>query len=82
MWTSHLTTEGEKESFRLSLRNNGGVLHRLRHILDQKADVARSEATDKLSFDKPDWPNYQAYLMGQLSALKQVDQLLEFLDND
>jgi hypothetical protein len=57
------------------------VIPRLRTILKQWEEAKINEATDKTTFDKPDWALYQAYLSGQREVLRDLLRITEFIDN-
>jgi hypothetical protein len=62
------------------LRNNGGVLKRLKQIVTQKENATLKKEASEDSFKEPNWTYHQAYLMGQRSVYNDLKKLLEFLE--
>ena len=75
-WTSHLTTDEEKERFVSQLHGARSVLVRLHQLIHmQEMENAKSERSVK-AYDSPSWPFLQAHRNGYASAMNTIKNLI------
>lgn len=78
-WVKHLPKD-EQESFSQIVKNSTTVLSRLKDILDEQLRDLASKETKISEYDSPAWSSKQAHRNGQFAAIKQLRDLLSFLD--
>ncbi len=75
-WTSHLTTDEEKEQFANQIRGSRMVLVRLNQLIQmQEMENTKGERSLK-AYDSPSWPFLQAHRNGYAAAMNTVKQLI------
>lgn len=79
-WLANLSKDDDQTAVAQSILSSQ-ALKRLRDLLDTKIASLTSKTLKEEDFDSPSWALKQAYLNGQLAALKSInDDLLGFLD--
>ena len=78
VWTKHLKGDS-KDNFEQLLRNSSTVLSRLTEIIEEKEESLYKSSVSISDFDEPNWSHKQAFRNGQMSGLKEVRELLEFI---
>lgn len=76
-WTAHLPKEEDKEDFISVVQNSTYVLGRLHDIYEQKLDSLNREKIQD-GFENPNWALRQAYLLGQIKTLVELQKLTQF----
>jgi hypothetical protein len=79
-WIKHLADDAERKEFEAYIRNSGAVLRRFRQLIEDKERTLLAEETTPGDYDNPSWAYKQADRNGAKRALKQLKQLLEFLE--
>lgn len=76
VWVSHLKTPKDKEEFKQACVSSI-ALRRLADIIRQKLEAIESGETN---YDTASWAYRQAHYNGKREALKEIDQLLSFVE--
>lgn len=79
-WTTHLTDEKEKESFKGQIHRARHVLARLKDLIDLELKSIDDTERDPKAYDNAGWPYKQAYKNGMRHGLSIMKQLVD-LDN-
>ena len=78
VWTQHLKTEEEKESFRQALKNSSLLRDRLLRILSDRFDSVERKGFREEDYAEAGWETLQAFRNGRLSTYKEVADLFDF----
>ncbi len=76
IWTQGLNDQ-DKETMEKRFKSNTILMSRLRNIIEGLDKEAETKSLSTSTFDKPNWANAQAYLVGQRSTYKQILSLLD-----
>ncbi len=77
--TKELDAKGVRE-LTSRIIENYDLFEKLQKVIDSKIEEAISSQVDPNSFEKPAWSEYQAYLNGQVKALRDIKTLLKLRD--
>lgn len=78
-WVKHLP-KNEQESFAQIVKNSTTVLSRLKDILDERLRDLSNKEVKLTEYDSPAWSSKQAHRNGQFAAIKQLRDLLSFME--
>lgn len=79
-WLQHLNSDKAKqEEFRRHLHNCKDGFARLESILESMYSSEWHRIIGAEDFNKPNWPEMQAYRNGKMQAYKEIKHLLEGL---
>lgn len=79
-WVKNLKDEQQRSDFEYLVRNSTQVLTRLKEILVEKEQGILSQDLAIQDYDSPSWGYKQAHRNGQRSALKQITDLIGFIN--
>lgn len=79
-WLSHLQDDEEKERFEKTIRNSTKVLGRFREMIKNKLEHVESYEISDTHMTTPSWAERQAFILGYKKCIKELDQLLSFMD--
>lgn len=80
-WTKHVSDPEKKSDLEKTIRHSTVALSRLREILSERLKMIASMETRLDEYNSASWSHKQAHRNGQCSALKDIHQLLSFLDH-
>lgn len=75
-WTKHIKSEEGKKEFERKLLTNIEIFDIIKDILMEDLETSRRKGISEETFEKPNWPEYQAY---QAGIQKQIQRLLNIL---
>lgn len=79
MWTKHLKDDARKD-FEALLRNSVTLLSRLTQIINEKEQTLTKEELSLESYRDASWPYLQAHINGRKAELKELRELLSFIN--
>lgn len=75
-WTSHLSTDEEKQRFKNDILSARSVLERLEQMLkEEEGYLSQAEISSKI-YDTPNWAYKQAHTNGFKGALNMLYKIL------
>lgn len=78
VWTKHLKSDEQKQTFEQSIRASTTIVNRLREILDEEERALDAQTIGVKEFDNPSWAYKQAYRLGEKNRISKLRELLDF----
>ena len=79
VWTKHLRTQDQKQTFEQTLRASSTIVGRLKEILDEEERALDAQTTGVAEFDNPSWAYKQAYRLGEKNRIRKLRELIDFI---
>lgn len=76
-WTSHISSDKDKELFQNRVLGSKDVLDRILDILHEDLKSLETIETSLSSLDQPNWALRQAYITGDKNRLKTIIKLVD-----
>ena len=76
-WTSHLTTEKDKDNFRNQIRASKDVLERMKQLLNEEEDVLNKSEINQKSYETNSWSSLQAHKNGYRQCIHIIKTLVD-----
>jgi hypothetical protein len=76
-WTSHLTTDKEKEQFEKNVYGAKKVLNRLKALLDDEEKALDTVELDNKNYAIANWAFLQADIVGAKRIIKKLKKLID-----
>jgi len=83
LWTKHLSSKEDQKNFTDAVYNNNNnvVLLRLRKLIKEDYEATVKQSFSKQNYASPAWAAQQADYNGTLRTLKELLDLLSFLED-
>lgn len=79
-WIKNLKTQEEKNNFIQYLNNSGKLLLRLIELIKEKETTLDVNELSVNDFSDANWSHKQAFRNGKRSALKEIKDLIKFIE--
>ena len=78
-WSKHLPAK-ERKDFEAAVRHSTLVLGRFKEMIEDRIDNLEQAEASKTTYDNPAFAYWQAHVNGRKATLRELQQLLTFLN--